>query len=107
MYKTANTLPEEIRSRSVTLLNRHLAAAIDLHAQIKQAHWNVRGPTFIAIHELFDKVPMSSKSTRIRSPNGPARSAAPPRERFRSPRGGRSSSRTGWGWPTRRRISQR
>ena len=38
MYKTANTLPEQIRSRSVTLLNRHLAAAIDLHAQIKQAH---------------------------------------------------------------------
>jgi starvation-inducible DNA-binding protein len=40
----------------VDLLNRHLAAAIDLHAQVKQAHWNVRGPTFIAIHELFDKV---------------------------------------------------
>jgi starvation-inducible DNA-binding protein len=56
MYKTANTLPEQIRSRSVALLNHHLAAAIDLHAQIKQAHWNVRGPTFIAIHELFDKI---------------------------------------------------
>ena len=56
MYRTANTLPEQIRSRSVDLLNRHLAAAIDLHAQVKQAHWNVRGPTFIAIHELFDKV---------------------------------------------------
>ena len=56
MYKTANTLPEQIRSRSVALLNRHLAAAIDLHAQVKQAHWNVCGPTFIAIHELFDKV---------------------------------------------------
>ena len=56
MYRTANTLPEQIRSISVALLNRHLAAAIDLHAQVKQAHWNVRGPTFIAIHELFDKV---------------------------------------------------
>jgi starvation-inducible DNA-binding protein len=56
MYRTANTLPEQIRSRSVVLLNRHLAAAIDLHAQVKQAHWNVRGPTFIAIHELFDKI---------------------------------------------------
>jgi starvation-inducible DNA-binding protein len=56
MYRTANTLPEQIRSRSVALLSRHLAAAIDLHAQVKQAHWNVRGPTFIAIHELFDKV---------------------------------------------------
>ena len=56
MYRTANSLPEQIRSRSVALLNRHLGAAIDLHAQVKQAHWNVRGPTFIAIHELFDKV---------------------------------------------------
>jgi starvation-inducible DNA-binding protein len=56
MYRTANTLAEQVRSRSVALLNRHLGAAIDLHAQVKQAHWNVRGPTFIAIHELFDKV---------------------------------------------------
>src|SRR5260370_3468794 len=56
MYRTANSLPEQIRSRSVALLNRHLAAAIDLHAQVKQAHWNVRGPNFIAIHELLDKV---------------------------------------------------
>src|SRR3954468_22739514 len=55
MYKTANTLSKNIRAKSVAVLNRHLAAAIDLHAQIKQAHWNVRGPTFIAIHELFDK----------------------------------------------------
>jgi starvation-inducible DNA-binding protein len=56
MHRTSNTLSENIRSKSVELLNRHLAAAIDLHAQVKQAHWNVRGPTFIAIHELFDKV---------------------------------------------------
>jgi len=34
------------------VLNRQLAGAIDLHARIKQADWNVRGPTFIAIHEL-------------------------------------------------------
>jgi starvation-inducible DNA-binding protein len=56
MLKTHNTLPEEIRIQSVELLNKHLAAAIDLHAQMKQAHWNVRGPGFIAIHELFDRV---------------------------------------------------
>ena len=56
MLKTHNTLPEEIRIQSVALLNQHLAAAIDLHAQMKQAHWNVRGPGFIAIHELFDRV---------------------------------------------------
>ena len=56
MYETANTLSKNIRAKSVAVLNRHLAAAIDLHAQVKQAHWNVRGATFIAIHELFDKV---------------------------------------------------
>jgi starvation-inducible DNA-binding protein len=56
MHPTHNTLPLEIRSQSVELLNRHLAAAIDLHAQVKQAHWNVHGPGFVAVHELFDRV---------------------------------------------------
>lgn len=56
MQPTHNTLSENIRAQSVELLNKHLAAAIDLHAQVKQAHWNVRGPGFIAIHKLFDKV---------------------------------------------------
>jgi starvation-inducible DNA-binding protein len=56
MHATHNTLAEPIRAQSIELLNKHLAAAIDLHAQAKQAHWNVRGPGFIAIHELFDKV---------------------------------------------------
>jgi starvation-inducible DNA-binding protein len=56
MLPTRNTLSANIRTQSAELLNRHLAAAIDLHAQVKQAHWNVRGPNFIAIHTLFDQV---------------------------------------------------
>ena len=56
MQPTHNTLSENVRAQSAELLNVHLAAAIDLHGQLKQAHWNVRGPTFIAVHELFDKV---------------------------------------------------
>ncbi len=56
VHPTQNTLPETVRSQSVELLNLHLAAAIDLHGQIKQAHWNVRGPGFFAIHTLFDSV---------------------------------------------------
>jgi starvation-inducible DNA-binding protein len=56
LYRTSNTLSENIRSKAAEVLNRHLAAAIDLHAQVKQAHWNVRGPAFIAIHEFLDKV---------------------------------------------------
>lgn len=56
MFKTRNTLPQNVRVQSVELLNLHLAAAIDLHAQAKQAHWNVRGPGFMAVHTLFDTV---------------------------------------------------
>lgn len=56
MHSTRNTLDPTIRIQSVELLNRHLATAIDLHAQVKQAHWNVRGANFIAIHKLFDTV---------------------------------------------------
>jgi starvation-inducible DNA-binding protein len=54
--ETKNTLPQSIRIQSVGLLNRNLALAIDLERQAKQAHWNVKGPNFIALHELFDKV---------------------------------------------------
>ena len=56
MYSIANTLPEQIRLRSVARLNRHLAAAIYLHALVKQAQPNVRDPTIIAFDELFEKV---------------------------------------------------
>ena len=54
--ETKNTLPRSIRFRSVGLLNASLASAIDLERQATQAHWNVKGPNFIALHELFDKV---------------------------------------------------
>ena len=62
MHPTHNTLSENIRTQAVELLNTHLAAAIVLHGQLKQAHWNVRGPTFIAVHELFDKVAGEAES---------------------------------------------
>jgi starvation-inducible DNA-binding protein len=53
---TKNELPETTRAKLVELLNARLADAIDLQTQTKQAHWNVKGPHFIALHELFDKV---------------------------------------------------
>lgn len=56
MTTTRNSLSENVRSKSAALLNRNLAAAIDLHAQVKQAHWNVRGRQFIGLHELFDGI---------------------------------------------------
>jgi starvation-inducible DNA-binding protein len=56
MYTTKNDLPEQTRTKLVELLNARLADAIDLQTQMKQAHWNVKGPSFIALHELFDKI---------------------------------------------------
>ena len=56
MFKTKNDLPEATRVKAVELLNARLADCIDLQTQAKHAHWNVKGPTFIALHELFDKI---------------------------------------------------
>jgi starvation-inducible DNA-binding protein len=56
MFKTKNDLSEATRGKAIELLNARLADAIDLQTQTKQAHWNVKGPNFIALHELFDKV---------------------------------------------------
>ncbi|MBI1358274.1 MAG: DNA starvation/stationary phase protection protein Dps [Acidobacteria bacterium] len=51
---TKNDLPEDVRLDMITLLQGALADALDLRMQSKQAHWNVKGPSFIALHELFD-----------------------------------------------------
>ncbi len=56
MYKTKIDLPEKTRRGVIVILNDRLADAIDLQSQVKQAHWNVKGPFFIALHELFDKI---------------------------------------------------
>ena len=56
MFKTKNDLPESTRVKVIELLNARLADCIDLQTQTKQAHWNVKGPNFIGLHELFDKI---------------------------------------------------
>ena len=49
-------LAESTRRQMVQLLNARLADAVSLASQMKQAHWNVKGPSFIALHELFDAI---------------------------------------------------
>jgi starvation-inducible DNA-binding protein len=56
MYKTKIDLSEKLRRNVIVILNDRLSDAIDLQSQVKQAHWNVKGPHFIALHELFDKI---------------------------------------------------
>jgi starvation-inducible DNA-binding protein len=55
MYKTPSNLPESARTELVRSLNDRLADGLDLHSQIKVAHWNVRGPQFPALHPLFEQ----------------------------------------------------
>jgi starvation-inducible DNA-binding protein len=56
MYETRNDLQESSRKGVVQLLNDRLAEAIDLQLQAKHAHWNVKGPNFVGLHDLFDRV---------------------------------------------------
>src|SRR5438045_5524550 len=56
MYETENDISQQRRSELNALMNQRLADAVDLQAQMKQAHWNVKGPHFIGLHELFDQI---------------------------------------------------
>jgi starvation-inducible DNA-binding protein len=56
MHNTRMDLGAKTRARMISVLNERLADALDLQLQAKQAHWNVKGPSFIALHELFDRI---------------------------------------------------
>jgi starvation-inducible DNA-binding protein len=55
MNKTRNTLPPPVRKEAIMVLNNTVADLFDLFARTKQAHWNVRGTTFIGLHKLLDE----------------------------------------------------
>lgn len=55
-FPTRHDLPADNRKDLIALLNQHLADILDLYAQTKYAHWNVKGPNFIALHKLFDEL---------------------------------------------------
>jgi len=61
VFNTKSDIPADKREQLCKLLNNRLASLIDLQLQTKQAHWNVKGPSFIALHELFDKVAEESE----------------------------------------------
>jgi len=56
MYETENDISQQRRVELNALMNQRLADAVDLQLQMKQAHWNVKGPHFIGLHELFDQI---------------------------------------------------
>jgi len=83
--KTSTTridIKSKLRDSMANLLNQQLADTVDLYSQVKQAHWNVKGPHFIALHELFDKLaedleePVDDIAERITALGGVARGTA-------------------------------
>lgn len=78
MHNTKIDIPKDAREKLIAILNQRLADSVDLKSQAKQAHWNVKGMSFIALHELFDRVaadvtPMSDDlAERVTSLGGTA-----------------------------------
>jgi len=56
LHNTKIDITQSQREKLIGILNQSLADAADLKSQAKQAHWNVKGANFIALHELFDRV---------------------------------------------------
>jgi len=59
MYRSPSHLPEDTRVAISDQLNARLADGLDLHSQIKVAHWNIKGPQFAALHPLFETFAVS------------------------------------------------
>ena len=59
MYRSPSPLPEPSRVKIAEALNSRLADGLDLHSQIKVAHWNIKGPQFAALHPLFESFAVS------------------------------------------------
>lgn len=55
-FKTSIDIPAGTRAEMIDLCNQQLADTSDLKSQLKQAHWNVKGPEFIALHKLYDEL---------------------------------------------------
>lgn len=78
MFDTQIDLKGKVREQMTTLLNQQLADTFDLYSQTKQAHWNVKGPQFHALHELYDDLaaklldPIDEMAERVTALGGAA-----------------------------------
>jgi len=59
MFSSPSPLSEKARTQIAETLNARLADGLDLHSQIKVAHWNIKGPHFAALHPLFETFAVS------------------------------------------------
>lgn len=61
LHATKISLPEKQRVELIAMLNVTMATMTDLYLQLKNAHWNVKGMQFIALHKLFDELAESAE----------------------------------------------
>lgn len=54
MYKNRVALPDDTKEKVVEVMNKTLAASLDMYSQAKYAHWNVKGMNFYQLHLVFD-----------------------------------------------------
>ena len=59
MYTSPSHLSETARAEIAETLNARLVDGLDLHSQIKVAHWNIKGPQFASLHPLFETFAVS------------------------------------------------
>ncbi len=82
MFESAIDLDQSTRKQMVNVLRQEMADLFDLYSQTKQAHWNVKGSLFIALHELFDQLAeeilplVDTMAERITALGGVARGTA-------------------------------
>ena len=63
-HQTKNDLPGNAKKVAIELLNARLADGIDLALLTKQAHWNLKGPQFIAHPRNARQVPQTDRRSR-------------------------------------------
>lgn len=59
LYPSPSPLSQDARARMIDELNQRLVDGLDLHGQIKVAHWNIKGPHFATLHPLFETFAVS------------------------------------------------
>ncbi len=55
-YPSSVGVSDKNRQALIALLNLRLADSLDIHSQVKWAHWNVKGKDFYQLHLLFDSI---------------------------------------------------
>jgi starvation-inducible DNA-binding protein len=56
MHPSPSALSPDTRTKLIAELNARLVDGVDLYTQVKAAHWNVKGDTFMPLHQMFDKL---------------------------------------------------